>query len=496
MSRPRLLRLVALAAGLFLQVQAPAAAQGAEPVLTLAPKPSSTTGTWEGWGTSLCWWAKVFGDRDDIADLLFTTRAVKFGDELLPGLGLTVARYNAGACSGDEVDGRRMVVSKTIRPFRQIEAFWLDGKNPDPASSSWNWNVDAKQRAMLKKARDRGADRFELFSNSPPWWMCANRNPSGAAKADQENLPPERHADFAHYLAAVARRARDQWGVAFTSVDPFNEPSAHYWHADGKQEGCFFECSSMAAFLPVFRAALDRQGLASLPIAASDETSYDHAVETWNAFSPETRALVSQVNVHGYQGRGGQRDRLHDLVVRQAGKRLWNSEYGDPRADGLDLAANLQLDLHWLRPSVWCYWQPFDGGANGGWGLIPADLDRAKIGRANPKFFVLAHYSRHIRPGMRLLATEDWRTVAAFDTAARRLVVVALNEAKRPADLRLDLSAFDPRAPRAQRWITEPLGKSRYRRLPEEPENAASASWKLPPQSIVTIEVNGLGPAS
>jgi galactan endo-1,6-beta-galactosidase len=436
----------------------------------------------------------VFGQRDDLADLFFTTREVKLGNESLPGLGFTIARYNAGACGSAEVEGRRMVVSKTIRPFRQIDAFWLDGKNSDPASASWNWNADPNQRAMLLKARERGADRFELFSNSPPWWMCANRNPSGAAKADQENLPSANYAAFAHYLAAIARRARDQWGVAFTTVDPFNEPSAHYWFANGKQEGCFIARSSQAAFLPIFRAALDRHGLSSLPISASDETSYDHAVETWQSFTPEIRDLVAQVNVHGYQGRNGRRDFLHDLVVRQAGKRLWNSEYGDEHADGLELAANLQLDLHWLRPSAWCYWQPLDGGADGGWGLLPADLDRATIGRANPKYFVLAHYSRHIRPGMRLLTTGDWRVAAAHDANSRRLVILVFNDSKQAAPVRFDLTALKGGSgeTRVRRWLTEPLAQSRYRRLPDE-RLAVANTWKFPPRSVVTLEIDDMG---
>jgi hypothetical protein len=30
-------------------------------------------GPWLGWGTSLAWWAGIFGDRTDLADLFFTT---------------------------------------------------------------------------------------------------------------------------------------------------------------------------------------------------------------------------------------------------------------------------------------------------------------------------------------------------------------------------------------------------------------------------------------
>ena len=129
MSRPRFHCLLALA----LIVVAPlVGAPGSATVraLEIDPTPAETPRTWEGWGTSLCWWAKIFGQRDDLADLFFTTREVKLGNEALPGLGFTVARYNAGACSSAEVDGRRMVVSKTIRPFRQIDFLKLPALPP------------------------------------------------------------------------------------------------------------------------------------------------------------------------------------------------------------------------------------------------------------------------------------------------------------------------------------------------------------------------------
>ena len=36
---------------------------------------SSNWGTWEGWGTSLAWWAAAFGDRDDLADIFFSLKS-------------------------------------------------------------------------------------------------------------------------------------------------------------------------------------------------------------------------------------------------------------------------------------------------------------------------------------------------------------------------------------------------------------------------------------
>jgi len=108
-------------------------------------------GTWSGWGTSLCWWANVFGQRDDLADLFFTLRDDVVLDDLpsagaLPGLGLTVARYNAGAHGRRHVDGLgAMQTSPNVPPFKQMETFWQDPGSADVNSPSWNWTVDQNQ---------------------------------------------------------------------------------------------------------------------------------------------------------------------------------------------------------------------------------------------------------------------------------------------------------------------------------------------------------------
>ncbi|KAK3375846.1 hypothetical protein B0T24DRAFT_591545 [Lasiosphaeria ovina] len=39
-----------------------------------------------------------------------------------------------------------------------------------------------------------------------------------------------------------------------------------------------------------------------------------------------------------------------------AGKKLWNSEYGEGDATGQRLASNLLLDFRWLKPTAWVYW--------------------------------------------------------------------------------------------------------------------------------------------
>lgn len=450
--------------------------------------PTEDRGTWQAWGCSLAWWANVFGDREDLADTFFTLDTVPFPGGELPGLGMNFARYNAGACAWREFDGRRMGVSRIIKRYRQMEGFWLDPANRDPESDSWDWSVDARQRAMLRMAHERGATHLELFSNSPMWWMCRNDNPSGAADARDDNLRRDQFDNFAHYLAEVARRARTEWGTPFTTVSPFNEPMSAWWYSDCKQEGCHVSRKAQEEFIPVLRKTLDMRGLRGLTIAASDENTYDEAVDTWLSFRPPVRKLVGRINVHGYQGGNGRRDRLHQLAARDD-KALWNSEYGDGDADGLGMARNLLLDFEWLRPTAWAYWQPLDGG---GWGLIDADMVEARMKRVNPKYYVLAQFTRHLRPGMRIIGEDSAEIVAAHDRREGRLAVVILNPG-RARELTLDLSRFGTRRAAAARWLTEPHGEARYEFHRDLRIEGTELPCPLPARSVVTIEVRQLG---
>ena len=312
---------------------------------TVRVDPAADQGAWEGWGTSLAWWANVFGDRDDFADLFFTTKTVSYNGASLPGLGMNIARYNLGACSWNAVGSERMVASPNIPRFKQIEGFWQDWGNEDPASSAWNWNADAKQRAMLVKATQRGAIS-ELFANSPMWWMCSNHNPSGAADGGN-NLQSWNHRQHALHLAVTARRARDQWGVNFRTVDPFNEPSSNWWKADGGQEGCHIDATTQRSVIANLRTELDRLGLTGVGISASDETNYDLARTTWNSFDSATKGRVRQVNVHGYQGlerspRSARQRRagLGQGALELRARRLRRQRHDDGPlpADGLPLA--------------------------------------------------------------------------------------------------------------------------------------------------------------
>ena len=299
---------------------------------TVVINPSVEWGEWEGWGCSLAWWASAFGDNDDLADLLFTDKFVNFNGALLPGLQMNIVRYAAGASSEVPAsNGESMSRGPNLSRRKQIHGYWLTWDSDDPASSSWDWNVDALQRTMMGKAKDRNANHFELFSNSPMWWMLYNHNPAGGKRHHPEfcgkwsrptscvegNLQSWNVRNHAVYLATIVKFARDYWGIDFASVAPFNEPSGGWWHEDGNQEGCNMLVDTQQQVISGLWEELRVRGLTSVDIAASDESSYDEAHRIFNEYDTGSKSHVGQVNVHGYQYEGGRRDLFHNLVHQE-----------------------------------------------------------------------------------------------------------------------------------------------------------------------------------
>ncbi|KFY27586.1 hypothetical protein V491_00838 [Pseudogymnoascus sp. VKM F-3775] len=447
----------------------------------------SNRGTWDGWGTSLAWWAKKFGDREDLADIFFTLKTTTLIGLNLPGLGFNIARYNVGACSSNTYDSTSMVVSANIKSSRQVDGYWIDWASEDPTSSSWDWTVDGTQRQALRNAIDRGANRVELFSNSPMWWMCKNKNPSGASDGS-ENIQSWNLEQHAIYMANVAKYFNDSWDVQFESVDPFNEPSATWWNSAGTQEGCHFDISTQATVINYLHTHLASRGLSTV-IAASDESYFDQGVTNLQTIGSTAISQISRVNVHGYQGGSGRRDTLYSLASA-ANKKLWNSEYGDGVGSGLNLVSNLLLDFRWLIPTGWVYWQALDGS---GWGLVQADNESGDITDVNQKYWVLAQFSRHIRPGMRILDGGNSNVVAAYDATSKKLVIVAANY-DTAQYINFDLSGFSqPPADGAAvvRWNTQIDGGDRYVEYSSDTTVSGTKFWSyFSTNSVQTFELN------
>lgn len=449
-------------------------------------------GTWEGWGVSLAWWANIFGDRDDLADIFFTKKSTYWpaGKETLPGLGLNIVRYNAGACSSSTVNGSTISLSAKIPAAKQIAGYWLDGASADPHSSSWDWTVDANQRAMMLKAKSRGTNIFELFSNSPMWWQLSNHNPSGSDTGG-DNLPASQYENHAIYLSTIAKHAKEHWGVTFDSIEPFNEPAASWWKSTGTQEGCHFDASSQKALIPILYREMQRQGLHRTIISASDENSFQAALNSWDTITEDIeKKYVGRMNVHGYQGSSGPRYGLQQ-AARNIGQGVWDSEYGDKDASGDTLLQNLMRDLQLLQPTAWVHWQAIDGS---GWGLIKGDINNKTLTNATHKYFELAHLTRHILPGMQIVNTTSSNVVSAINERTETLAVIAGNW-NVTQSFTFDLSALS-RVPadgtKVRSWITDRAGDKLYVRGSDVTISDKSFSTVFEAGTVMTFEVDGV----
>ncbi|RMX62253.1 hypothetical protein DD238_000831 [Peronospora effusa] len=454
---------------------------------------------WEGWGTSLCWWANAFGDRKDIADVFFTLQesvTLEGGPSGLPGLGLNVVRYNIGGSSKNVIDDGGTKVAMKLSPsmpaFKFIESFWINWLSNDSDSKSWDWNADLNQRTMLNLAIKRGVDVTEAFSNSPPWWMTHNYATAGGDDGRKDNLKSWNHNAFAFYLAYVVKHAKHKWGVSFDYVEAFNEPMSIWWKFPKGQEGCRFNVDSQISVLLKLRRHLDDLGMNNVVIATFDENTPSLALSTLRSMSskPDVLATFGKVNTHGYEGlspyRGPDRKPLKDLVTK-LDKKLWDSEYGEKDGTGLSMAESIPLDINVMGISAFVYWQVLDGG---GWGLIQASPADKTLGVVNTKFYVLAQYTRHIRPGMTILSTSDLQhTVVAHDAKSNLLVLVTVNSGKAASTVTFDLSSFQSVKGPISTWMTETSGSGALYKPSTIELSGTSFSASIPAESVMTFEI-------
>ncbi|OXM13545.1 glycoside hydrolase [Paenibacillus herberti] len=394
---------------------------------TAVVNPSAQNQTWEGWGTSLAWWAnRVGGDvysRDEYADLLFS-------DE---GLDLNIVRYNIGG--GENPDPASIGLQTPMDLRAQIPGYKAS------ANASYDWTQDANQRWVLDAAKSRiDQNEFiaEAFANSPPWWMTKSGSVTGN-KNGTENLKEDMYDDFADYLTTVVKQFRDNWGTDFRTLSAFNEPSAGYWYFDNRQEGNRMLPPNQQIMIGELYDELAAKGLAT-GISAPEETNIDVARDTINSYSQATKDKVVQFNTHSYEGS----DRT-GLNAAAGGKRIWNSEHGDGVWDGLTMSRNILKDIKEMKSSAWVNWQVVENTGNG-WGAIGTQLNdpNADLGTytINKKYHMLAQWSKFIRPGYQIIDIIDDNSVAAYDNEGGKLVIVTMNSNDAANTIMYDLSQF------------------------------------------------------
>ncbi|WP_230007682.1 glycoside hydrolase [Microbacterium sp. Bi128] len=537
---------------------APAVAAGTDAV-RITPNPASAAEPFEGWGTSLVWFANATGNYPaDVRQKLFDA---VFGDD---GLNLNIARYNVGG-------GNASDVPSYLRPGGAVPGFW----NPElPATdahgeitsdfadrarykAAWNpddpthydFDADSAQRWWLDALKDK-VTHWEAFSNSPPYFLTQSGYVSGGVNnATSEQLAPADMEKFAGYLVTVVDELEKEHGIRFDTIDPFNEPNTNYWSTQipqgqqwptsaSRQEGAHIGPQAQDAMVKALAARLAQPGTSTdAVISAMDETNPGIFATNWNAWSAQSKGLVDQLNVHTYgtDGRQVVRD-----IAKAADKPLWMSEVEgnwtdksrgfvtDDIENGLGMAQHIVGDLRELEPTAWVFWQPVEDLYNMekveklNWGSVFIDFDcnaegnslrRIADGDADPscqvktneKFNTVRNFTHYIHPGDRLMSTDNAQSTAAVDADGDGATIVHVNSEATDRTVEIDLRDFGTVAPGAtitpivttQSTAEEPSVNA-LREGEKVVVDAASrtATLTVPAKSVTTFVIDGVSGVS
>lgn len=348
----------------------------------------------QGWGTSLAWWANIPYDpltHNILSELIFSKS----------GLGLNIVRYNLGGGSHPQFPQTNM------RTGGMVPCLKMDSYTP------FNSSNDPFQISFLDKAVQFGVNHVELFANTPPWWMTTNNKTSGANHIGTTNLSADKYPDFAQFLVNsfyfLKQRItfENKHNIAFY-LSPFNEPSNPFWYYNpnnnGSQEGCFFTVHSQNKILQ-FIKALDPYS--EIVLSSPDEFTSGFALATY-LLSPKN--IIDKVNVHGYSLSYKNQDLYLDtnfirrsLVKSVSPKPLWMSEFGmggnDTLVTALKLARHIFRDLQTYSPQAWIYWQVVESSSSDGWGLIHIPFDRPTYQQISirKQYWIMKHFTHTLQ---------------------------------------------------------------------------------------------------
>ncbi len=372
----------------------------------------------EGWGVSLCWWANMCGKWseekiDQLIDWMVSPE----------GLNWNIFRYNIGG--GDDpnwthCDAHHMGKGKGLRA--EMEGF------QDERGGEYHWERDAAQRMIMLKIREKRPDAiFEAFSNSCPWWMTFSGCCAGSEGGSADNLKPDYYKDFAHYLVDVCKHYKDEYGIEFKTLEPFNESMTNYWYRNGVQEGCHFDYDSQVMFLNVLAPILAESGLSTV-ISASDETNVGLANEGLRQYmSQGVMDLISQCNTHTYSADNRSRSQFGSLG-RAEGKTVWMSETG---SGGSGLGGNLSMaqrlidDVRYIAPSAWIDWQYVEEN-NDQWCMVRGSFANATFNKVK-NYYVRQQFTRFVEQGYTIVESLNDHSLAAISGNRDKMVLVLLN---------------------------------------------------------------------
>lgn len=436
----------------------------------IVPLPELGYQTIAGWGqgsmdqANVPWHTQLSAaGREQLLDWLYTL------DD--GGLGLTLCRVPMPA--GDHPAHQHM----SRRPFGTVSP-----RGWETAPGVWDWSGAEPLLWHPRGAAERGAELLAYW-NSPPWWMTVSGCSAGESTGRANNLKPGLEDEFARHMVDVLRHYRDAFGLTFRYVCPINEPESDWWREGGGQEGTHCDARQAALIVAALRRRLDAAGLAAR--ICGPEAAYGNATAHLDQLLGDLEGgpALDILTCHQYITSDAALRRWA-VRARQAGKPLWQSEWGDWTGRGLPqalgYAAKIAQALRTMRAEVWCLWEP----AN----LFDRAGDRLARREA---FAAVAHVTRVARPGAQVIDVADDRLCSiAVRDAGGGLAIVSFNDGATPVTARYRLARL--RGWRARECRRTGPGEGLAEVAPEPIRGGVAV--ELPPRSIVTLvlEAGGL----
>jgi len=395
-------------------------------------QPERAYQTFEGWGTSACWWPQMI-DEEEMAEEI--ARAL-YGDT---GLNLDIYRYNVGGGENDNP------ASRIWERARRTESFYA--YNPRTERYEFDFTRDANARRMLDKAIGQGAKEVVLFCNSPHFSMTRSGQASGGLEEGVSNLPPENYQAFVDYLLAIA-----DWFVAqgypVSGISPINEPQWGWGGGWVGQEGCHYTPEETVALLELFAVTMRERGAPYRLVGPESGDMSDAHTAYTDAFwgSEILRGACDTFSGHSYW-------MDNDIVkkwisglrfkCRTPDKKFEMSEWCElPQKidvtaidSGLYMANIIVQDLTLLNAVSWQSWTAVNGD-----GVM--DIRDGQLRYYN-RYWAYKQFSAFIREGAKRVAVRDSfglgseLACAAFRQGGET-VLVLLNNAQEARAIRLD----------------------------------------------------------
>ena len=474
----------------------------------------------DGFGASDCWCGNYIGrdwsesERSDIADLLFS-KEMNGGQP--KGIGLSMWRSNLGAGTANLGDA-----SNVPDKSRRAECYLKE-------DGTYDWSQAAGQRYFLKAAKDRGCNKFVLFSLSAPVWYTKNGKAYSNLGATT-NLKDGYYGKFADYMAKVARHYEDM-GIPITLISPVNEPQ--YVWSSNKQEGCGWTNSQIATLCGALDKSLTNEAL-DTKISLSEAGSYsflyekksnDHnhsdQINTFFNSSSENYLgdlshIGDMIGGHSYwtdsnmsqlksvRMKLGAAAAAQGLKTYQTEWSMLGGGYNGSHFKGYDNSSYMDIamymsqvihsDLAYANNSAWFFWTAMDLERYGQKdrflliSLIPSDgvygdISNSGTHEARKTLWVLGNYSLFIRPGYKRVDISEGTDNDCFGTAyiapdGKTLVAVMTNFKTTTQTFVPKIDGFE--ATSGKRYVT-----SESTNLVQS--DIAVNKWEVPANSVTTF---------